>query len=73
MKRNLRMKCANCGHWNRFPVNKTFVEQPSSESKVKVLVPIYEPLQVVKCKKCGKDIVKRTKRTNYRKLYLESD
>ena len=35
-------------------MNKIFVEQPSSEPKVKVLIPMYEPLQVSKCKKCGK-------------------
>lgn len=56
MKTNLRMKCSNCGQWNRVPVNKVFIEQPSSEPKVKVLVPMYEPLQVSKCNKCGKVI-----------------
>jgi len=50
------MKCSNCGHWNRIPVNKIFIEQPSSEPKVSVLIPMYEPLEVVKCKKCGKVI-----------------
>jgi len=49
MARNLRMKCSNCGHWNRVPVNKIFIKHPSSESKVKVLIPMYEPLEVVKC------------------------
>jgi hypothetical protein len=33
-----------------------FVEQPSPEPKVKILIPMYEPLQVSKCKKCGKII-----------------
>lgn len=37
-------------------MDKIFVEQPSSESKVKVLIPMYEPLEVVKCRKCGKII-----------------
>ena len=37
-------------------MNKIFIEQPSSERKVKVLIPMYEPLKVVKCKKCGKVI-----------------
>jgi len=46
-------KCSNCGYWNHFPVNKIFIEQPSSEPKVKVLIPMYEPLEVVKCKKSG--------------------
>jgi hypothetical protein len=31
-----------------------FVEQPSPEPKVKILIPMYEPLQVSKCKKYGK-------------------
>jgi len=56
MKRTLRMKCSNCGHWNRVPVNKILIEQPSSEPKVRVLIPMYEPLQVVKCEECGKII-----------------
>jgi len=55
---NLRMKCPSCGHWNRVPVNKIFIKQPSSEPKVRVLIPMYEPLEVVKCKKYGKAIVK---------------
>jgi len=54
MKTYLKMKCASCGCWNRFPVNKIVIEQPSSEPKVKVLIPMYEPLKVVKCEKCGK-------------------
>jgi phage FluMu protein Com len=56
MKTRLRMKCSNCGHWNGVSVNKIFNEQPSSEPKVKVLVPMYEPLQESRCKKCGKVI-----------------
>lgn len=54
MKTRLRMKCKACGYWNRIEVNKLFIEQPSSEPKVKVLIPMYEPLRVEKCKKCGK-------------------
>lgn len=50
------MKCSNCGHWNRIQVNKIFIEQNSPEPKVKVLVPMYEPSKVVKCRKCGKVI-----------------
>jgi hypothetical protein len=56
MKVRLRMKCSNCGQWNKVPVNKIFIEQPSSEPKIKVLIPMYEPLEVSKCKKCGKII-----------------
>ena len=46
------MKCSNCGHWNRVQVNKIFVEQDSPEPKVKVLIPMYEPLKVETCKQC---------------------
>jgi len=56
IRTNLRMKCSHCGHWNRIPVNKIFIEQPSSEPKVRVLIPMYEPLEISKCKKCGKII-----------------
>ena len=47
------MRCQACDHWNNVPVNKVFVEQDSPEPKVKVFIPMYEPLQVSKCKKCG--------------------
>ena len=40
----------------RVPVNKIFIEPDSPEPKVKVLIPMYEPLEVSKCKKCGKVI-----------------
>jgi len=52
----LRIKCSHCGHWNRIPVNKIFIEQPSSAPKVRVMIPMYEPLEVAKCEKCGKVI-----------------
>jgi hypothetical protein len=57
LKKTLRMKCKACGYWNRFEVNKLFIEQPSSEPKVKVLIPTYEPLKVETRKRCGKLIV----------------
>ena len=57
MPRTLRMKCPYCGYWNRVSVDKIFIEQqPSSEPKVKVLIPMYKPLKVARCKKCGKII-----------------
>jgi hypothetical protein len=49
---HLRMKCPSRGHWNRIPVNKIFIEQPTSESKVKAYIPMYEPLKTETCKKC---------------------
>ena len=54
IKRVLRMKCKNCGHWNRIEVNKIFIEQPYPEPKVKVLIPMYKPLKTEKCEKCGR-------------------
>jgi uncharacterized Zn finger protein len=56
MKRILRMRCRACGHWNKVPVIKIVVEQDSPEPKVKVFIPMYEPLQVSKCEKCGRVI-----------------
>jgi len=56
MKRMLRVRCPYCSHWNRIEVNKIFVEQPSSEQKVKVLIPFYKPFKIETCKKCGKVI-----------------
>ena len=52
----LRMKCPQCGCWNRLEVDKIFVPQPSPEPKVKVLIPMYKPLKTEKCEKCGKVI-----------------
>jgi hypothetical protein len=54
MKTKLRMKCRACGCWNRIPVNKIFIKQETAEPKVKAYILMYEPLEVVKCKKCGK-------------------
>jgi hypothetical protein len=36
------MKCKACGHWNRIEANKHFIEQPTSEPKVKAYIPMYE-------------------------------
>ncbi|MDH5666176.1 MAG: hypothetical protein OEY10_07765 [Nitrosopumilus sp.] len=40
----------------RVPVNNIFLEQPSPEPKVQVLISMYEPLEVTKCGECGKII-----------------
>jgi phage FluMu protein Com len=50
------MRCQACGNWNKVLVNKVFIEQFSPEPKVKILIPMYEPLKVSKCAKCGKVI-----------------
>ena len=54
----LRMKCPNCGHWNRVPASKIFIEQNTFDSEVKAYIRVYEPLEVVRCKKCGKVIAR---------------
>jgi len=43
---------ATLRYWNRIEVNKLFIEQSTSEPKVKALIPMYEPLKVEACKKC---------------------
>ena len=50
MGTNLSEMPPDCDHWNHIPVNKNFIEQPSSEPKVEVMIPMYEPLQMSKCK-----------------------
>jgi hypothetical protein len=40
----------------RVTVNKIFIEQNTIEPKVKAYIPMYQPLETVKCKKCRKTI-----------------
>jgi len=69
------MRCQTCGHWNRVPVDKVVIEQNSPEPKVKVFIPMYEPLQVSKCKKCGeiiaqpKELIKIVKKSSLIELF----
>ena len=37
------MKCKACGYWNRIEVTKVFLEEPTSEPKIKAYIPMYEP------------------------------
>jgi predicted nucleic-acid-binding Zn-ribbon protein len=53
MRTKLRMKCKNCGHWNRIEVEKVLFNPDSQEPKVKVFLPSYLPLKTEKCAKCG--------------------
>ena len=53
MKTSLRMKCPHCGSWNKIQVNKIFLDQETSEPKVKAFIPMYPPLREETCKKCG--------------------
>jgi len=50
------MKCPKCGCWNRIDTDKLFIEQETSEPKVKAFIPMYKPLKVETCKKCGQII-----------------
>ena len=52
MRTKLRMKCRNCGHWNRIEVEKLFLNSNSSENKMKVFLPFYLPLKTEVCSKC---------------------
>jgi hypothetical protein len=63
----LKLKCSACGCWNGVPVDKVFVEQPTLEPKVKAYIVMYEPLQVVKCKKCGRIIAETKELVKIRK------
>ena len=53
MKTKLRMKCRNCGHWNRIGVEKVFLNPDSPEPKVQVFLPSYLPPKTEKCSKCN--------------------
>jgi len=46
------MNCKSCGYWNRIELEKRFIEQPSPEPKVMVLIPMYEPPKTETCRKC---------------------
>jgi phage FluMu protein Com len=56
----LKMKCPNCGYWNRIEVSKLFIEQKTSEHEIKAFIPMYEVLKVETCKKC-KRVMAKTK------------
>lgn len=48
-------------------MNKILVEQQTSEPKVKAYTAMYEPLQVVKCRGCGKVIAETKELIKIRK------
>jgi hypothetical protein len=54
MRTRLRMKCSACGFWNRLEVEKGLFEPDSPEPKVQAFIPMYMPLKLENCKKCGK-------------------
>ena len=67
MLTRLKMKCSECGCWNSVLMNKILVEQQTSEPKVKAYTAMYEPLQVVKCRGCGKVIAETKELIKIRK------
>jgi hypothetical protein len=66
----MRKKCPDCGCWNRFEVNKLFVEQETPEPKVKAYIPMYEPFKTETCKKCGQVIAQPK---DFLSHYVESE
>jgi len=54
-----------------FQYNKIFLEQPSPEPKVKVMIPMYEPLETSKCEKCGKIIAEPKELIRIQKQKIE--
>jgi hypothetical protein len=64
------MKCRNCGYWNRFEVNKIFIQLSTPEPKATALISMYEPLKTETYKKCGsviaelKELIRIVKRQN---------
>jgi hypothetical protein len=56
----LRMKCPNCGYWNRFEVEKILFNPDSPELKVKIFLPSYLPLRTETCSECKSIIAEPT-------------
>jgi hypothetical protein len=56
MKTRLRVKCSVCGFWNRFEAERLVAQQDTSEPKAKIAFPVYVPLKLETCGKCGKII-----------------
>lgn len=56
----------------RVQINKIFIEQNSPEPKVKILIPMYEPLEVSKCEECGKVKLNLEKKIEYSKANSQS-
>ena len=40
----------------RVQINKIYIEQNTIEPKVKAYIPMYEPLEVSRCERCGQVI-----------------
>lgn len=54
----LRIKCPKCGCWKRIDADKLFIEQETSEPKVRAYIPMYKPLKTETCENCGQIIAK---------------
>jgi len=58
VKAKLRIKCRNCSSWNNVEVEKIFLNTGTSDSKLKIFLPAYLPLETAKCSKCHQVIAK---------------
>jgi len=54
MKTKLKIKCLSCGEFSEVTVGKVFVEPMNQVPRTKFMVRMYQPIEVTKCKKCGK-------------------
>jgi len=58
VKAKLRIKCRNCGNWNTIEVKKIFLNSDTSESKLKVFLPAYMPMNTEQCARCNQVIAR---------------
>jgi len=56
MKTKQTIKCLSCGEFSEVTVRKAFVEPMNQDPKTKFMVRMYQPIEVTKCKKCGKTV-----------------
>ena len=53
MKTKIRMKCKNCGHWNKFEADELFTEQIVSETESHSF---YSNISTLKTDKCSSKV-----------------
>jgi hypothetical protein len=54
VKTKLMVKCSACGFWNRLEAERLVAQQDTFEPEAKIVYPVYSPLKLETCKKCGK-------------------
>jgi len=57
MRKNLKMRCQACGHWNRVPVNKVVIEQNSPELRLKSSSPCMTHYKSLNVKNAAKSLL----------------